>query len=216
MTLYNPPIWPPPVEAVRTRLISNRGLFRSPVTGNTQAWSRPGARWEFDIRFHVLSDTVAWQWRGFLAQLQDEGASVRWGPYPQGRPISYSSGTGWGTPLVNGGSQTGRSLVTDGWTAGATIKKGDFVSTWCPPGNLMLFQVTADVTANGSGQATIAISPPLPSSPDDNQFVFFDGHASDPTLRAACQCIVDPDTPIGWDLEQYNTRMAFRLIEAWP
>jgi hypothetical protein len=78
-----------------------------------------------------------------------------------------------GTPLVNGASQTGASLVTDGWTAAAAsrLKKGDVFTianvfhvnpqTRQSTGVLQQFTVTADVSSDGSGNATIPISPSI-------------------------------------------------------
>lgn len=95
-----------------------------------------------------------------------------------------------GTPLVNGASQgltnagatdnpyaSTTSLVTDGWTAAAAarLKKGDVITlglggtrvesvnpeTKASTGNLKQFVVTADVSSDGSGNATIIISPAI-------------------------------------------------------
>ncbi len=81
-----------------------------------------------------------------------------------------------GTPLVNGASQTGASLVTDGWTAAAAsrLKKGDIFTianvfhvnpqTRQSTGVLQQFVVTADVSSDGSGNLTAAISPSIVTS----------------------------------------------------
>lgn len=81
-----------------------------------------------------------------------------------------------GTPLVNGGAQTGSTLVTDGWTAAAAarLKKGDVFTidgvygvnpqSRLTTGELQQFVVTADVSSNGSGQASIPIYPALVAS----------------------------------------------------
>jgi hypothetical protein len=86
----------------------------------------------------------------------------------------HQNGTQGGTPLVNGAAQTGSSLVTDGWTAAATINAGTVftiagvyaihpeIKTAMP--YLQQFVVTADATANGSGQATLSISPSITTS----------------------------------------------------
>lgn len=78
-----------------------------------------------------------------------------------------------GTPLVNGASQTGATLVTDGWTASAAsrLKKGDVFTiagvyalnplTFDSTGALRQFTVTADVSSDGSGNASIPISPSI-------------------------------------------------------
>jgi hypothetical protein len=98
------------------------------------------------------------------------------------------------TPLVNGASQTGASLVTDGWAVSTlvlkagdvfTISTGTAVNGVGPEnkqdlGTLQQFVVTADVTSDGSGNATIPISPPITpttaqqtvtASPDDGATV---------------------------------------------
>lgn len=81
-----------------------------------------------------------------------------------------------GTPLVNGASQTGASLVTDGWTAAAAarLNKGDVFTiagvfsvnpqSRQSTGKLQQFTVTADVSSNASGQATVPISPSIVTS----------------------------------------------------
>lgn len=76
------------------------------------------------------------------------------------------------TPLVNGASQTGSSLVTDGWGTGS-LKAGDIFTvagvnavnpvSYADTGQLQQFVVTADVTF-AAGAATISISPSIITS----------------------------------------------------
>ena len=87
----------------------------------------------------------------------------------------HTVGTFTGTPLVNGASQSGSSIVTDGWTAGDVLNAGDvisFVSTSTPvnalnpasyqnTGAAAQFVVTATTTADGSGNMTIPIAPAI-------------------------------------------------------
>lgn len=114
-----------------------------------------------------------------------------------------------GTPLVNGGAQgvtyatvkdTGtQSLITDGWTASAAarVKAGDVFTiagvydvnpvTKATLPHLKMFTVVADASSDGSGNATLTISPPIVSSgafqtvsavPADNAAMTFLGTAS--------------------------------------
>ena len=80
-----------------------------------------------------------------------------------------ANGAGGGSPLVNGASQSGTSLVTDGWTAAAAVrmKAGDCFTV---AGLDVLFRATADISSDGSGNATITIEPPIVagSSPANN------------------------------------------------
>ena len=82
---------------------------------------------------------------------------------PQGSPA--------GTPLVNGASQTGRSIITDGWNPSITIfKAGDF----CKFANHdKIYLVTADATSDGSGNSTISIEPALVTSPENDSAITY-------------------------------------------
>jgi hypothetical protein len=90
---------------------------------------------------------------------------------------SYTSGQRGGTPLVNGATASGAStLVTDGWTAAAAnrVKAGDVFTiaavykvnpiTKASTGELQQFVVTADASSDGSGNATLSISPAIYTS----------------------------------------------------
>ena len=87
---------------------------------------------------------------------------------------THTYGTYAGTPLVNGASQTGASLITDGWTSGAaTLNRGDvFTMTGvnkvnpqsrANTGRLQQFVVTSTVS-DAAGAMTIAISPSITTS----------------------------------------------------
>ena len=79
-----------------------------------------------------------------------------------------ANGAGGGTPRVNGGTEAGTTVDTDGWSASITgaMKAGDCFTI----ANVdVLFRVTADVDSNGSGVATLAVEPPiLAGSPPGN------------------------------------------------
>lgn len=81
-------------------------------------------------------------------------------------------GAGGGTPRVLGGSQTGSTINTDGWTASVTnvVRAGDVIRI---AGVSPLLRVVADASSNASGQATLTINPALPvgSSPLDNALI---------------------------------------------
>lgn len=94
---------------------------------------------------------------------------------------THTTGNYGGTPLVNGGSQSvawsasrdtyTQTIITDGWSASATLKAGDRFTianvfslhpeTKASTGDLQVFTVTADATADGSGNATLTITPPI-------------------------------------------------------
>lgn len=87
---------------------------------------------------------------------------------------SHTIGTLGGTPLTNGVPASGATtLVTDGWTASVAnrLKRGDVFTianvyavnpqSRQSTGQLRQFTVTSDVSSDGSGNATIAISPAI-------------------------------------------------------
>jgi hypothetical protein len=81
-----------------------------------------------------------------------------------------------GTPVVAGAGQTGSTLATSGWTAAAAarLKKGDVFTiagvnavnpqTRQSTGQLRQFVVTADVSSDASGLASIPIYPAIVTS----------------------------------------------------
>jgi hypothetical protein len=88
---------------------------------------------------------------------------------------THTRGALGGTPLVNGASQTGATLATDGWTAStAVLNKGDVFTltsvyainpkSRVSTGQLQQFTVTADSTSDASGELDIPISPSIITS----------------------------------------------------
>lgn len=88
--------------------------------------------------------------------------------------FDHTVGAHGGTPLIKGADQTGSSLLTDGWDTSVTglLKEGDVIyidamleinpQSYIPNGSRkMAFVVTADVDSDGSGNATIPISPSI-------------------------------------------------------
>ena len=107
------------------------------------------------------------------------------------------------TPLVNGATQTGSSLVTDGWGSGASdLKKGDIITlagvysvnplSKESTGRLQQFTITADVS-DTTGDLTMTISPSIVTSgalqnvtgsPADNAVLTYWSMAAGGTLAA--------------------------------
>ena len=111
---------------------------------------------------------------------------------------THTVGALGGTPLVNGASQSGSTLVTDGWTATTgAVAAGDIIDAAGALGvnpmskdsteNRRQFTVTSAGTANGSGQMTINISPAIvlsgayqnvSAAPTNDGAIRIFGHAS--------------------------------------
>jgi hypothetical protein len=89
-------------------------------------------------------------------------------------PVHTSGTFTASTPLVNGASQTGSSLITNGWASGATtLKRGDTLTiagvysvnplSYQSTGRLQQFAVTADIS-DTTGDMTIGITPSIITS----------------------------------------------------
>lgn len=100
--------------------------------------------------------------------------------------VNHTVGALGGTPLVNGASQNvtwatskdgyTQSLITDGWSNSVTgvVKAGDVFTianvysvnpkTRQSTGRLQTFTITADANSDGSGNATLTVSPPIITS----------------------------------------------------
>lgn len=142
-------------------LQTNSQEYTSPLNKVTQAARLEGELWVARYELPYMKRAEAAEWRSFFLKLQGRLNTFN-GFDPEGRT---PRGVATGTPLVNGGAQTGYSLITDGWTISTTgiLKAGDYINV-----NNELKQVTDDVDSDGSGNATINFQPPLRNSPSDN------------------------------------------------
>ena len=99
--------------------------------------------------------------------------------------LNAGLGSPAGTPLVNGASQTGRTIVTDGWSASITIfKAGDYLKF---ANHDKVYTVTADATSDGSGDSTISIEPALVTSPADDSAITYTSVPFTVALRSGIQ-----------------------------
>jgi hypothetical protein len=129
----------------------------------------PKAYWSIDnalITLYVRSVAEP-ALKGFLANI------ANFEIYGDQNAPSQTVGTLGGTPIVNGSNQTGSNLVTNGWTANVTgvLNVGDVFTlagvfainpqSRQSTGALAQFVVTAPVNSDGSGNATIPISPAI-------------------------------------------------------
>ena len=139
-------------------IVSNARSFVSPLTGAIQTAQRTGNRWRVALTFENLVEAERAVMQGFLSQLTATANNFFLEDHSYSRRAD-----GTGTPLVNGGSQTGNSLITDGWSAGTyAMRIGDFFEV-----NGELKMCVADATIS-SGAATIEFVPELREAPANN------------------------------------------------
>jgi hypothetical protein len=132
--------------------------LRSPFTGKRQTLAMPYAVWILQATYSKADLVNAGKLRSFLAQLDGQANNFR-----LKLPDYHSPSTGYAGPAgaVNGANQVGTSLITNGWSNSvALFKEGDYFNI-----NDELKLITADVSSNGSGQATLNFKPAIRTSP---------------------------------------------------
>ena len=143
----------------------NVGMLESEFALGQQTYAWPTERWFIQFACPPMSRADAEQWvGGFLVALNGMEGSFLAGQFGYTTPQGTWSG---GSPLVNGASQTGKTLAIDGLAAGATGKAGDLFQLGSGSSS-RLHKLTKDFTANGSGQATLDFTPRIRTSPADN------------------------------------------------
>jgi hypothetical protein len=142
-------------------------------------------------------------WQAFLLKLRGQAGRF----YGFDPDATVPQGVATGTPLVKGSGQTGTALITNGWTISTTgiLKAGDYIAYDTTAGR-QLHMVTADASSDGTGQATLAIEPPIRTSPANNATI----------ITASASCIMRLETPdIGWDSDEISYYgFAFSAVEA--
>ena len=178
----------PAFRSSRFGLRANSQSFESPLTRTVQTLELTGARWFATYELPPMKRDRSAIWMAWLTSLQ--GRAGRF--YGYDPDCRRPRGTGAGTPLVNGASQSGLSLITDGWSVSQfVLRAGDYFTV-----NGELKMVTADASANGAGQATIAFTPSLRASPADNAAL---------TLNdASCTMMLIDDEQAAWDADMVS------------
>lgn len=191
-----------------------RSLIKSSNFGiewNTQQFTSPLSRWtqrnELDgPRWKATYTTIPMR-RSTFAPLQAvlikaKGRVNRLKAFDTDAPALL--GTGGGSPVVMGASQTGDSLITDGWTALASglMLPGDYFSV-----NNEFKMVTASVDSDSGGVATVNFEPPLRASPADNAVLT--------TSVPKCLMTLDSDI-LSWDSDEAGIyQFSFSMTEAF-
>ncbi len=162
------PINLPDTDSFREARMTARtivGMSRSPFTGVQQVQKFQGQWWEFECALVPMNRDTAEDWISFLLSLNGQE-----GTFLLGDPLgSVPRGVATGTPLIYGASQTGRTLITDGWTASTAniLKAGDYFQLGSGS-ETRLHKVLTNATSNASGQATLDIFPEIKSAYADN------------------------------------------------
>jgi len=150
------------------RIVRAISKSQSIFTGAQQVYQYPGEWWEAEITMPPMKHALAREWIAALTSMRGYVGQMYLGDW-DARTARGTASSSAGTPLVNGASQTGNSLIIDGATASQTgyLKKGDYIQIGSGL-TQRLHMVVEDANTDGSGNSTLSIEPALRSSPDNN------------------------------------------------
>jgi hypothetical protein len=151
----------PAPRSVTLRLNSRRADMEPLLGGPTTRIQRLGSRWSMDVELPPMSYLDAMAWVAALTKAEADTVVMAI-PQP-----GFDTGAP-GTPLVNGSSQLGKTLVIDGLGA-YTFKAGQMISL-ITSSRRYVHQVSAD-TAAVSGGASLPIEPMIRKAPSNNAVV---------------------------------------------
>ena len=166
------------------------GVTRSPFTGHQQVQKHQGEWWEWNCALIPMTRASAEEWISFMISLNGMQ-----GTFLLGDPFGATArGVGTGTPLVKGASQTGNSLITDGWAVSQTgiMKAGDYFQLGSNSSS-KLYKVLVDANSDGSGNATLDIFPSINTAVNNDSAL---------TLSSAKGVFRLSSNEMGFDLSQ--------------
>lgn len=144
----------------------------APFSGVQQVQEHPGKWWLGEFTLPLLSRASADVWLAWLDSLNGPAGTFLLG-HPKRRTSKGTAAATPGAPTVDGVGQTGNALAikTGLSTTAGYMKAGDFFSLGLTTAR-RLYRLTADVTLNSGGKATLAFWPRLRAVPADNAVVY--------------------------------------------
>ena len=184
-------------------LRANTFTFESPFSRTTQRIKSSPGLWMATYVLPAMDRETAGVWQAFFLKLEGQLNEF----YAFDPENKKTIGTGAGDPLVNGASQTGSSLVTNGWSADQLVlAPGEYFEVG---GELK--QVTDNIYSDGSGNATITFQPAIRTIPADGAGITTKANGT-PT----CRMFVTSDTAGNFMTTRtsYSQSMTFSAMES--
>ncbi len=153
------------VVNMTVRAGSTVGQSESIFTKSRQTYVHQAEWWELDIEISPMYRADGEEWAGFLASLNGLEGTFLAGDAAGATPRGIATGT----PVVNGGSQSGKTLSTRSWTAGVTgiLLPQDWIQIGTGASSHLHMVVQSANSGAGAGVASLEIWPRLRSSPAD-------------------------------------------------
>lgn len=186
MSILTLPTDPSPAS-MGIALISARNILSPAFGGDEQEIRRKGGRYALTFQMPPMTYVTSMDWDDLMC----EGDTVLMRVFQPG----FDTGAP-GTPLVNGASQAGTSLIVDGLTPHHVIRKGQFLNV-VTGGQHFLYRTAAEVVASALGAATITLRTMLRRPPADNDVVKLAEPMIEGFVRDLGEYVVGPDRLVG-------------------
>ena len=195
----------PSFSASRFALISHSRVFKSLFDNSVQTEQSPGARWSASFTLPVMKRSQAAVWQAFGVQLR--GMAGRFYGYDPDYAVLGPQGTPTGAPLVDGGGQSGTTLVTKGFAPDTRIfEAGDQFAFDTPMGR-ELKMITQAVDSDVNGDAALIFEPPMRNVPDNEAVIITD--------KPSCVMMIEEDV-FGWESDALiHYQISFNAIEVF-
>lgn len=167
---------------------------------DSQDWG--GRAWRVTAETIPLTRAEVRPWQAFISSLHGSKYTFLMGDVSSYVP----GGEAGGTPLVNGGGQTGNELVIDGGTASQTgwLLAGDYIQLGSGSTS-RLYRLLADADTGVGGAVTLDLWPSLRPSPSNN----------DPVVVTNAMTVLNlVDSDISHDRNQDMYTVAFEAVES--
>lgn len=142
------------------KFIPNMMDLKPTMGGPTQRIGRLGDRYSVAVTARSMTYS---QGLAFIASLNQGFSDSVVATLPQSDSAYFGSP---GTPVINGGSQSGKTIIMRGFSAGYVAQNGQMFSI-SSNGFHCLYQVTSTETADSFGNLTLPINPMLKIPPND-------------------------------------------------
>lgn len=147
-------------------LLDFGGFLEPALGGEVQRIDRMGNRFALDVTMPPLESVTAGRiWVSRLISGKTEGVRME---FPL---LSFDPGNP-GSPVVNGGGQSGRTLAVRGFSPSYLVREGQFF-THVHAGRYYLYKVDANTAATAGGLGVLPITPMLRAEPSDGDVLLF-------------------------------------------
>jgi hypothetical protein len=192
------PEYPAP-QGADAALVDYGALLEPSLGGPVQRIERMGNRWRLSVTMPpLLTDALKRHWLSALVRGKQEGAKMEF-------PLMGFAPGSTGSPTVNGGSQSGRSLLIENALPNLVVRDGQFFSIETD-GQHYLYMNIGQTILNASGAGTLTIEPMLRVPPADGD----DIHLAKPMIEG----FIKGDEQV-WNISLGNiVSLAFDLVES--